>query len=188
MKSIQLLVDEHKNIKRMLKVIREISERIFRHEPVDLNDFDDVIDFVKHYADQHHHDKEEKIFFDEMGKHLGESIVDGPLLAMFSEHDLGRMYISNLIHALDGVKNGKEIKKVDIIANSIAYADLLNRHIDKEDDTIYVYGENNLSEESLAYVEEEMMKVEAEAHEKNLQEKYIQILENLEAKYLKEVK
>lgn len=186
MKSIDLLVDEHKNIKRMLLVVREICYRIFKHEDIDLDDFDKVVKFIKNYADKHHHDKEEKIFFDEMGKHLGEAIVDGPLLAMFSEHDLGRLYVSNLVEAVEKVKNGNEKAKVDLIANGIAYADLLNRHIDKEDNTIYVFGEKNLSDESLKFVEEEMLKVEDQASKNKLQEKYIKILEDLETKYLKE--
>jgi len=184
MKSIELLVSEHKNIKRMLRVIKEVSYRIYEHASVDLNDFDLMIDFIKNYADKHHHKKEENILFDEMGKHLGEAIVDGPLLAMFSEHDLGRMYISNLEEAVRAVKNGNERKNIDIISNARAYADLLERHIAKEDDTIYVFGENKLSDESLKFVEDEMMKVESEAKKINLQKKYIELLEKLEEKYL----
>ena len=172
MKSIELLVNEHKNIKRMLAVVKEISYRIYKHEAVALDDFDLMIDFIRNYADKHHHEKEENILFDEMGKELGEAIVDGPLLAMFSEHDLGRMYISNLEEAVNDVKDGEERRKIDIITNARAYADLLDRHIDKEDNTIYVFGENKLSEESLNFVENEMMKVESEAKIKNIQNKY----------------
>jgi len=184
MKSIELLVNEHKNIKRMLAVVKEISYRIYKHEAVALDDFDLMIDFIRNYADKHHHEKEENILFDEMGKELGEAIVDGPLLAMFSEHDLGRMYISNLEEAVNDVKDGEERRKIDIITNARAYADLLDRHIDKEDNTIYVFGENKLSEESLNFVENEMMKVESEAKIKNIQNKYLELLEKLEEKYL----
>lgn len=183
MKSIELLVREHKNIKRMLSVVREISYQIYEHKPVDLEDYNLIIDFIRNYADKHHHEKEENILFEEMGKHLGEAIVDGPLLAMFSEHDLGRMYISNLEEAVIAVKNGDERKNIDVITNGMAYVDLLSRHIDKEDNTIYVFGENNLSKDCLAFVEDEMMKVEAEAEKKNIQKNYIKILENLEKKY-----
>jgi len=184
MKSIELLVNEHKHIKRMLTVVKAVSYQIYEHEAVDLNDFDLMIDFIRNYADKHHHEKEENILFDEMGKHLGEAIVDGPLLAMFSEHDLGRMYISNLEAAVTDVKNGNEKRNIDVITNARAYADLLDRHIDKEDNTIYVFGEKNLSDESLAFVEEEMMKVEAAAETDNIQKKYIKMLEQLEKKYL----
>ncbi|HKL42906.1 MAG TPA: hemerythrin domain-containing protein [Clostridia bacterium] len=184
MKSIELLVNEHKNIKRMLAVVKEISYRIYKHEAVALDDFDLMIDFIRNYADKHHHEKEENILFDEMGKELGEAIVDGPLLAMFSEHDLGRMYISNLEEAVNDVKDGEERRKIDIITNARAYADLLDRHIDKEDNTIYVFGENKLSQESLNFVENEMMKVESEAKIKNIQNKYLELLEKLEEKYL----
>jgi len=184
MKSIELLVNEHKNIKRMLSVVKEVSYQIYEHKAVELDDFDLMIDFIRNYADKHHHEKEENILFDEMGKHLGEAIVDGPLLAMFSEHDLGRMYVSNLEEAVTAVKNGNDRKNIDIITNARAYADLLDRHIDKEDNTIYVFGENNLSEDSLMFVENEMTKVELEAEKNNIQKKYIDLLEQLEEKYL----
>src|SRR6056297_716340 len=118
MKSIELLVNEHKNIKRMLAVVKEVSYRIYKHEAVALDDFDLMIDFIRNYADKHHHEKEENILFEEMGKELGEAIVDGPLLAMFSEHDLGRMYISNLEEAVNAVKNGDEKMNIDIITNA----------------------------------------------------------------------
>jgi len=184
MKSIELLVNEHKNIKRMLAVVKEVTYLIYEHKAVDLEDFDLMIDFIRNYADKHHHEKEENILFDEMAKHLGEAIVDGPLLAMFSEHDLGRMYVSNLEEAVTAVKNGDEKMNIDIITNARAYADLLDRHIDKEDNTIYVFGEKNLSEESLNYVETKMTTVELEAEKNNIQKKYIDLLEQLEEKYL----
>jgi len=184
MKSIDILLNEHKNIKRVLKVIRKMALLLFKGEKVEIDDFKKIIDFIRNYADKHHHEKEENILFDEMAKHLGEAIVDGPLLAMFSEHDLGRMYVSNLEEAVTAVKNGDEKMNIDIITNARAYADLLDRHIDKEDNTIYVFGENNLSEESLNYVETKMTTVELEAEKNNIQRKYIDLLEQLEAKYL----
>lgn len=184
MKSVELLVDEHRKIKRMLKVIRKICLDIFDGTAVPYDDFKKIIGFVRNYADKHHHNKEEEIFFEQMKKELGEPLTSGPLLAMFSEHDLGRLFIKNLEEAIAAVKNGQTDRKIDVIANAIAYTDLLKRHIQKEDDTIYVYGENNLSADSLKKVEKSMNSVEALAKKEGVQEKYIGILEDLENKYL----
>jgi len=71
---------------------------------------------------------------------------------------------------------------VDIIANAIAYTDLLNRHIYKEDNAIYTFAEKKLSAESLNYVEEECEKFEKAAADEGVQQKYLKILEKLEAK------
>jgi hemerythrin-like domain-containing protein len=185
MKTIQILVDEHKNIKRMLKVLRQISLNIYKKEEIPFQELRDIIDFIRNYADRHHHNKEEEIYFEVMKQELGEPLASGPIFAMFSEHDLGRLFIKQLEEALNDVRTGQRDRIIDVIANAIAYTDLLDRHIDKEDNTIYVFGENQLSEESLKYVEKEMLKVEAAAKEDKLQEKYINLLNQLEEKYIK---
>lgn len=184
MDSIQILMNEHKNIKRMLKVVRQISINLYHHVEVPFEDLELIIDFVRTYADQHHHNKEEEILFEEMNRELGEPLKSGPILAMFSEHDLGRLYIQNIENAMEDVKAGEDNRIVDIIANAISYTDLLYRHIDKEDDTIYVFGKNNLSEETMKKVERETLKVEEAARKQGVQEKYIELLNRLEAKYL----
>jgi hemerythrin-like domain-containing protein len=182
--SVQLLIDEHKKIKRMLKVIRGMCLEVYNKKGISYDDFYNVIDFVRNYADKHHHSKEEEIFFKEMEEQLGEPLKSGPILAMYSEHDLGRLYMKNLERALEESKDGVEKKKLDIIANAISYTDLLKRHIDKEDKTIYVYGQKNLSKKSLKKVEEKMMAIEDKAFDSGIQNKYINMLNKLEEKYL----
>lgn len=180
MNAISLMVEEHKNIKRVLKVARKLCINILNGEEVNYEAFNMMVDFVKNYADKHHHNKEEDILFKKMSEELGEEVASGPIYGMFADHDMGRLYIKNLIEALDRVKNGDEDSKVDIIANAISYTDLLHRHIDKEDNAIYKFGQRNLSKEAMAKVEESCKEVEDIAKEKNIQDKYIKIVEKLE--------
>ncbi|TDX51626.1 hemerythrin domain-containing protein [Orenia marismortui] len=180
MKAIKLLVEEHKNIKRVLAVARKLSLNVLEKDEVDFQSFYDIIDVVRNYADKHHHSKEEKILFKKMSEELGEPLASGPITAMFSEHDLGRLFIYNLEAALEKVKEGDQEAKLDIIANTIAYTDLLHRHIDKEDNTIYTFGENNLTEESLVEVEEECNRVEENAAKEGIQDKYLTLISDLE--------
>ncbi len=46
---------------------------------------------------------------------------------MLIEHDQGRLYMQNLEKALGELDKGNEEAKLDIIANSISYSDLLYR-------------------------------------------------------------
>ncbi|MGM0471127.1 MAG: hemerythrin domain-containing protein [Bacillota bacterium] len=184
MKSIQLLVEEHDNIKRMLKVGRQLALKVMNSGEVDFDSFYALIDFVRNYADSHHHSKEEEILFKRMREELGEPLASGPIAAMFSEHDLGRLYMHNLEEALAAVKDGDEEAKVDVIANTVSYTDLLYRHIEKEDETIYTYGEKNLSQQTLTEVEDQVTEIESEAQEHGVQNKYLKLIEELEAKYL----
>ncbi|WP_099189358.1 hemerythrin domain-containing protein [Tepidibacter mesophilus] len=180
MDAISLMMEEHKNIKRVLKVIRKLCIKILNKQEIELEVFYKIIDFVKNYADKHHHNKEEEILFKKISDELGEKIKNGPIYGMLAEHDMGRLYILNLESALEKVKNGDEDAKVDIIANSISYADLLNRHIDKEDNAIYKFGEKNLSKEAIKEVEEKCKEVEKIATDAYIQKKYLKIIEELE--------
>ena len=47
MDSIALMVEEHKNIKRMLKVIRKYCYRILKGMEIEYEDFFRIIDFIK---------------------------------------------------------------------------------------------------------------------------------------------
>lgn len=61
--AISSMVDEHKNIKKVLKVIRKLCIKILNGEDVNFDAFYKIIDSVRNYADKHHHNKEEDIFF-----------------------------------------------------------------------------------------------------------------------------
>jgi hemerythrin-like domain-containing protein len=180
MNAIDIMVEEHKNIKRVLKVIRNLCIRIVYGEEVNQEGFRMAIDFIRNYADKHHHNKEEEILFKKMSEELGDAIKNGPIFGMLSEHDLGRLFVKNLEQALDKVQNGEKDSRVDVIANAIAYTDLLHRHIDKEDNALYQFGAKNLSEEALKDVEKRCQEVESIAKKENLQDKYLKIVDELE--------
>lgn len=182
MNAIELMMEEHKIIKRMLVVVRKFSIKVLNNEAIDYNDFNSVIDFVRNYADKHHHNKEEVILFKKMSEVLGERIEKGPIMGMLVEHDLGRLFMGNLEIALGKFKAGDSDSRVDIIANAIAYTDLLNRHIDKEDTAIYTFAQNRLSKEQLEEIDAKCFDVENEATKNRLQDKYIKLLNELEAK------
>ncbi|KXG76113.1 hemerythrin domain-containing protein [Thermotalea metallivorans] len=180
MKAIEQMMEEHRNIKRILKITRIFCIQILNGAPVDDEAFRKIIDFVRNYADRHHHSKEEDILFKKMSDELGEAVAKGPIMGMFAEHDLGRLFISNLEQALDKVKEGDQDARVDVIANAIAYTDLLHRHIDKEDTAIYTFAQKRLSREALAEVEEKCSTIEISGREKKIQDKYLALLEELE--------
>jgi Uncharacterized conserved protein len=180
--AVDLMKEEHEYIKRALQVIRNMSLSILESGEVYYEDFESVIEFIRNYADKHHHNKEEVILFKKMEEQIGQK-VKAPLSGMFIEHDLGRLFISNLEAALQRVKNGYKDSRIDVIANAVVYADLLNRHIDKEDNAIYSFARRSLNAEALEEVNNACSEVEKSAMEKNTQETYIKILKSLEKKW-----
>lgn len=184
MKSIELMVKEHENIRRMLKVVRSVSYQIMTLGEFDMEDIPEIIDFIRVYADKHHHGKEEDILFKTMNEKIEKLRKAGSITGMYIEHDLGRLYIQDLESAVKAYDQGSDEARLDIIANAIGYTNLLDRHIEKENMAMYRFAEKMLEDEDKKYVEEESEKIEKQATEDGLQEKYIKLLERLEKKYL----
>ncbi len=186
MYSIELMIKEHDNILKLNKVIRYACLEILNGLEPCVEDFRSFIDFVRNYADKHHHGKEEKILFKEMQQHLGKVGVNLITHGMLVEHDFGRLFISDLEEALNKCSNDKNSEhKLDIISNAISYTKLLERHIDKENSLVYNYGEKNLSENILKSVDERTEIFEKDAEDEGVQEKYLKVLNTLYEKYIK---
>lgn len=183
MNSIKLMIEEHKYILRMLQVVRTASNKILQGEEICYEDFDKMIDFIKNYADVHHHGKEEKFLFQEMLNHLGSMGTNLIKHGMLVEHDWGRLFISELKEALSRVKAGDAESKIDVIANAVGYANHLTRHIGKEDEIVYSFAEKQLAPEILVHVNKQTETFEEEATKKGTQAYYIALLEELEKKY-----
>lgn len=184
MTSIDLMMNEHKNILKMLAVMRKACESILEGKDICYEDFEQMIDFVRNYADAHHHGKEEKFLFKEMESHLGElgtKLIRG---GMYVEHDLGRLYIKDLEEALERVRRGEYSSRLDVIAHTIGYANLLARHIAKEDEVVYLFGKRKLAPEVLEEVEHASLAFEDEASKQGIQSRYLQILDKLAVKYI----
>ena len=182
MNGIDLLINEHKYVSRMLVVIRKVCFNLMENNEIDYEDFDKIISFVRNFADGHHHNKEEIFLFNKMVEHLGDTGKNVITHGMLVEHDLGRSYIRNLIEALDRYKNEDTEAKLDIIANAVSYATLLENHIHKEDNVIFNFAKRALNEDILKSIDKECIQYEEEYY--NIIKENIDILTYLEEKYI----
>lgn len=148
MDALKLMTDEHKYIKQLLKKIREKCLEVIDKKTVDTDFFYGSLEFIRKYADKHHHGKEEDILFGLMTKRGGE-LEKNLINAMDVEHNLGRLYVSQLEEGLIDYENGNLEARLDIISNAMAYVNLLHRHIDKEDNALYNYARRTLTEEDM---------------------------------------
>ena len=184
MNSIELMVEEHKYIMRMLAVVRKACNKILLGEEISYNDFEEMITFITKYADEHHHGKEEKFLFKEMVDNLGKMGTNLVTHGMLVEHDWGRLFIIELKAAIIRVKSGDDESKLDIIANAIGYSNHLARHIAKEDAVVYTFAAKNLAPEVLERINKQSDIFEEEASKLGTQAHYINLLEKLERIYL----
>ncbi len=174
MYGIELLVEEHKNIYALTEYLNRTCCAILEGAAVDVKEFRECIDFVRNYADKHHHGKEEQILFQfmlEKNDPAAEKLVRNGMLV---EHDLARYHVGELDKALTRYeKNPTSEVKLDILTHAASYADLLQRHINKENDVCYTYAERLLSEESKTLVDQQTRAFEEKAEKEHVQEKYL---------------
>lgn len=184
MYSIELMVMEHDNILKLIDAVRRACCGILEGKKVNTDDFENMILFARNYADKHHHGKEEEILFLEMTRHLGK-IGDNLIRhGMLVEHDLGRRHISDLETALNLYKeNPQTIHKLGIIEGAAGYANLLERHIHKENEVVFTYAEKSLSSEVLKSIDHRVRDFEKSAEKQQIQKKYLHLLKGLTEKY-----
>lgn len=182
MNCIDIMVEEHKNIKRMLAVIRKYCYKIVKGEKVEYEVFYEIIGFIRNYADRHHHGKEETMLFGRMMEELGDAAVKLVRHGMLVEHDLGRLHTQELEIAVKKVIEGDEEARLDVIANAVSYTHLLYRHIQKEDDVVYKFARSKLSKTALDMLQEECDRFETDTKNIALKQKYLDLIDDLEAK------
>lgn len=184
MYSIDILIKEHEFIIEFTNQLKAMSLCIFRKNKVDVEDFKKAIYFSKNFADKYHHQKEEKILFKVMMDTLPPVATQLIRGGMMVEHDLGRLYVKTILEAIEKYeKEPSDELKLDIIANSICYSDLLARHIAKEDEAVYQFGIRTLSYGNKKIIDEKTHTHENNEKNKKIYRNCLTILQELKDKY-----
>jgi len=180
----EILKEEHRVIERILKILDAACERLEKGEHVSPDIFKKAIDFIRVFADQCHHGKEEETLFP-LIEQRGVPRVGGPIGVMLMEHDRGRSFVRALDEAVKKYEQGEENAETAIIKNARGYTGLLAEHIPKEDDILYPLAEKVLTQEDRKKLIEKFEKVEKKRIGEGKHHEYIHLVEELE-KELKE--
>lgn len=179
---LEILIEEHENIRAFLGVVRRMCCAVLDGAPVDAAAFRDVIAFVREYADKHHHGKEEQLLFTAMMDELGPVAVNLIRHGMLVEHDLGRLHIQNLEAALDRYEAPQSTPdKLDILAEAAGYAGLLLRHLEKENQVLFPFAQRSLPPAVLEAMDAQAARFEQDGRE--TREKHLRTLARLLEKY-----
>ncbi|MBQ1801555.1 MAG: hemerythrin domain-containing protein [Lachnobacterium sp.] len=185
MYGIELLIKEHENIIQFTEVLKKLSVRLLEGEELNIELLKQCVEFGKNYSDKQHHGKEEKILFRVMIEKLGPVASKLIKNGMLVEHDLGRYHMTKLLEAIDLYETDKSSEvKIQLICHATGYADLLKRHIDKENAVVYTFAERSLSEEDKELVNKETEIFEIEASKNKVQERYLSWLKGVSEKIL----
>ena len=176
MKATNLLIEEHKRILRALNVIEQMAANVEDGKQVDERDLEDILRFLKVFADGQHQGKEEDILFPAILR-CTECSNYPKFRQMIFEHDQERSLVEGLEEALR-TKKGK-----DFVYFAERLVQILRTHIYKEDHILFELADENLSAEEDARVAHELVEYEQNCAE-NVLGPIFERLHRLEWKYL----
>ncbi|KAB2891111.1 MAG: hypothetical protein F9K32_05705 [Desulfobulbaceae bacterium] len=132
---LQVLVDEHRLIIRLLAQIPTLTAGLNLNSTTVRQTIEGVLEFIRFYADQRHHGKEEDILFSRFD-------VSGDIFrAFYEEHRKGRQFFQDMQQAL--AKGNAAL----LSCRLLEYAALLHEHIQKEDQVLFPWLDGRLSDQ-----------------------------------------
>ena len=129
---------EHRLIERMIAIIKDELTKIRDKKEFNSVFIDNAVDFIRTYADQTHHGKEEDILFRELKKKEISEEHEVIMNELIEEHKFARETTGKLVSAKENFLDGNEdeIKKViDAIEKLVEF---YPKHIEKEDEYFFI--------------------------------------------------
>lgn len=175
----QVLKDEHTLILQALDALERKIAALEAGAAPDRAYFEKAVQFLRTFADQCHHGKEENLLFKAMVDQ-GFPLQGGPIAVMLSEHDTGRGFIRGLAEGTAGIGRDPAAAQ-QISQNGRGYIRLLRAHIDKENTILFPMADQVLSPQLQAHLGEEFERFETEETGAGVHEASLKLLEELQA-------
>lgn len=151
MRAIDILMEEHRNIERVLDALEIMAGHLSRGGEVRPGFFLEAAAFCAEYADGVHHHKEEDVLFESIIA-SGMPADQGPIPVMLTEHEQGRAFTRGIREAALRLEQGDEGARRDLVAHAGGYVALLRDHIAKEDEVLFPMADGLLSDAAQAEV------------------------------------
>ena len=158
---IHLLTHEHQYILKVVHGLSAIDEALTRGQAPDLARLRGVVAFMREFADQCHHAKEEAILFPAM-EDKGVPHGGCPLEGLLREHARGRERVGALAAAIDAVDRGDPSGAAALREAIAGIQQLYPNHIWKEDQMVFPMAERLFSAEELAALHARFEQAEVE--------------------------
>jgi len=164
--------------------LTEVMQKMATGGATDINHFKSVVNIIRNFADGLHHKKEEDLLFP-----LFEQRTAGghcaPVGVMLMEHEQGREYVKGMVESIETFEGGDVTALQYIHHNMLGYAELLQNHIDKENNVLFRMADEALSDEDQKNLIDQFGSIESGADEGSKIEDYIMDIDLLAKAYAK---
>ncbi|NLO35412.1 MAG: hemerythrin [Clostridiaceae bacterium] len=172
------LKNEHEGILFGLQVLEKMAYLINDYQPVDDKDLREMVHFLQLFADKCHHGKEEGLYFPSLEK-AGIQNNGGPVGQLLLEHTEGRNHIAHMADAMTPALQADAFVKA-----AIRYIQLMRGHIDKENQTLFISGDQVLPANEQMRLLEAFEVFEEQVMGAGTHQKLHNMLDRFEKKYL----
>ena len=143
-KAIEVLMQEHRVIERVLDALETAAGHLNAARTVRPGFFLEAADFIAGFADGTHHRKEEGVLFGAMID-SGAPREGGAIDMMLDEHEQGRAFTRAMRDAARRLEGGDTEARRAVVSNARGYVALLRDHIAKEDEMLFPMADEILS-------------------------------------------
>jgi len=161
MKPTEELLQEHIAIRTMLGILENACQQIDAGRAPKSADLEKMLEFLRVFADKCHHAKEEQYLFPAMER-AGVPKEQGPIGVMLAEHDLGRTHIRSMMKELERYEEGEKPALQKFAREARGYAQLLDQHIEKENQILFPLADRILSGENMEHLSKDFERMEVE--------------------------
>lgn len=178
MMSVGPLMIEHRLIERMIKLLKEKSQKFNKEKEADIFFIDKAIDFIRMYADKCHHGKEEDILFRDLARKQLQFEHKKIMDELIQEHVYALSITKSLVTTKEKYALGNKDALSDIVKLMGELAVFYPKHIEKEDKYFFLPCMKYFSQQEQSIMLNEFW----EFDKKLIHEKYKAIVEEIEGK------
>ncbi|HWQ27048.1 MAG TPA: hemerythrin domain-containing protein [Chlorobaculum sp.] len=130
----EMLEAEHKVIALIVSAAPLLAEKLEDGSWFDKTIITDIVEFMRRYADQCHHGKEEELLFPALAE-KGVPMQGCPIGGLINEHARGRVLVKGLEESADALQNNRDdvSARTRLVSNLRGIAELYPGHIWRED-------------------------------------------------------
>ncbi len=180
MKATQILMQEHELILDVLQTLEQGAQQLGDGGAIAADFFVDAADFIRGFADDTHHRKEEGVLFKAMANY-GFPPDGGPVAVMLSEHDEARRFTQALTQAAQQLLRGDQGAREPLIMYALAYIRHLRQHIMKENNILFPMADRAIPANAAAVIEADFERVERDEIAPGAHPKYQALARKLRA-------
>lgn len=172
-------MEEHELILQALDALERKLRTIEEPTEADQRYVEKAVEFLRGFADQCHHGKEEHLIFTRMGER-GVPTQGGPIAVMLAEHQTGRALIRGI--ADGAARIGTDPKAGDTIrSNGYGYIELLRNHVAKENQVLFPMADRVLGLDDQHELQAAFERFEREETGSGVHERMLGLLRELKA-------